>query len=343
MFLLYIENTVWSRLDITWYPCTLGEWVSLVSPPAGADGVVVGDTTLSVGSTQSRAGVSAGLLYAGRHLATLGADQALRPTVGRGTDHVSFAGAHADSVLFLPLAVGPTRVWFARFILGRDGDSGRLQLALGDGVTGVAVETGADWLVPDGVADGVDATGSGTWVDTFVVDAGPVGGAVGVEDALGPTADIWVAKVSRQAGAGTSSLLGTALGIGSAGCWIAGVNYFGGGRGSCLHDLSALTERVSGVSWLALTDGLVVLDFADCVRTAGSRTGVNTLLVDAGFVTGTFGVDDALWSTVGRYSNIVGKAGTGTDIIGIFALRIRSTWVGETRIYRSLRLSGCLN
>jgi hypothetical protein len=56
-----------------------------------------------------------------------------------------------------------------------------------------------------GVADGVDAAGSRTRVDTLVVDAGPVSRAIRVENALWATGQVGVAKVAGDAGAGTGA------------------------------------------------------------------------------------------------------------------------------------------
>jgi len=57
----------------------------------------------------------------------------------------------------------------------------------------------------------------------------------------------------------------------------------------------------------APTHRLVVYYLALSIGPTGSRTRVNTLLIDAGLVAGTLWVDDTLRSTVGWNPNIVGK------------------------------------
>jgi hypothetical protein len=148
---------------------------------------VVGDPTLCVGSAEAGAGVHAPLLHAGSRLAALGADQALWPTVGRGPDHGHFTGAHTHSVLFLVLAVGAARVGVTWIDVLRHGFTGRYQGALGDRVSGVAVEAGADGLVPQGVTDGIDATDARAGVNTLVVHAGTLAWTVVVVNTLRTT------------------------------------------------------------------------------------------------------------------------------------------------------------
>ena len=137
-------------------------------------------------------------MHAGSSLATLRAHKALRSAVGRSSDHGDFAGADAYSVLLLVLAVGAARVGVAWITLLDDRHTGWNQRALGDGISGVAVETGTDGLVTESVADGVDTADSRTRVHTLVVDTGAVAGTVCVEHTLGSAGQVGVAEVTRN-------------------------------------------------------------------------------------------------------------------------------------------------
>lgn len=60
---------------------------------------------------------------------------------------------------------------------------------------------------------------------------------------------------------------------------------------------SASDEWVSGISWRATANRIVIDDFASRTNAAGSRTGIPAFLVTASFVPSAIGVDDAFRST----------------------------------------------
>ncbi len=66
-------------------------------------------------------------------------------------------------------------------------------------VPDVALDTGADGIVVDDVADRVDPADSGAWVCASVLDAGLVDGAVVVDLALEGAAGVGVAVVAALA------------------------------------------------------------------------------------------------------------------------------------------------
>jgi hypothetical protein len=85
------------------------------------------------------------------------------------------------------LAVGAARVGVTWIDVLWHGVAGRYQGALGDRVSSVAVEAGADGLVPQGVTDGVDAADARAGVDTLVVHTGTLAWTVVVVNTLRTT------------------------------------------------------------------------------------------------------------------------------------------------------------
>ena len=148
---------------------------------------MVSDPALSIRSTETRTGVPTLLLDTGSDLGTFRAHQTFRSAVGRRSNLVWLAGANTYTILFLLLAVRTTRIRITRvkFFIYRD-TSGN-QGTLGNGIPRVSIKAGTDGLVTNGVTDGIDATGSGTRVNTFVVLAGSVSWAVCIQHTLWST------------------------------------------------------------------------------------------------------------------------------------------------------------
>ena len=190
----------------TWYFSAATEWVTLISSVAGADRVMVGHPALSVPTTQTRAGVPAGLLHACSCLAALRAHQAFRSAVGWRADHVSLTGADAHAILLLVLAVRTTGVGITGIKLLHNRHSSRYQRTLGDGISCVAIQTGADRLVPVSIADGIDPTDSWARINTLVVDTSSVGWTVGVHHTLGSAGQVGISEVSWNTGTSSCSL-----------------------------------------------------------------------------------------------------------------------------------------
>ena len=209
---------------ITWNEGTAAEGISLVADIAGTDGIVVGDPTFGIEPTEAGTGISTLLLDTGSALTTLRAHQTLGPAVGRRADHSWLTGADTHSVAFSELTGGTAGVGVTRVRGLRDDWTEREESALSDGISCVAHQAGAHRLVPVGVAHGVDATDPGAGVDALVVDAGPVGGTVGVEDTLGSTGEVRVSEVARDASTGSGSGPGPALSVGATRCRVTGIN-----------------------------------------------------------------------------------------------------------------------
>ena len=166
---------------------------------------MVGDAALRVAAAQAGAGVDTFLGDAGGDLAALGAHQALWPAVGRGSDHVALAGAHAHSVLLLVLAIGAARVGITWVEVRFNGDSSGREVAFGDGVSLIAQQAGTDRLVAVGVAHSIDATNPWAGVHTLLVNTGTIHRAVVVDNTLGPTGKVGVSEVARYACTGPCS------------------------------------------------------------------------------------------------------------------------------------------
>ena len=145
---------------------------------------MVGDSALSICTTKAWARIPTALLHACCRLATLRADQTLRSAVGWCSDHCSLTGANADSVLFFVLTVGSARVRVTWVGLFNNRNSLRDKGTLCNRITGVAVETGADGLVPHGVANSIDTTDSRAGIDALFIDASLVAWAFTVYDTL---------------------------------------------------------------------------------------------------------------------------------------------------------------
>ena len=190
----------------TWYLSTATEWVTLISSVTGADRVVVGHPTLSVSTTETRARVPAGLLHAGSGLATLRAHQAFRSAVRWRAYHVSFTGADTHTILLLVLTVCSTWVGITGIKFFHNRHSSWYERALGDGISSVAIQTGADRLVPVSITDGIDTTHSWARINTLVVDTGSVSWTVGVHDTLRSAGQVRVTKVSWDTGTCSCSL-----------------------------------------------------------------------------------------------------------------------------------------
>ena len=158
----------------------------------------------------------------------------------------------------------------------------------------------------DCVTDGVDAACSRARILAFVVNTSFVGWTVGVEDTLWSTSQIRIPEVTRKAGTSSSSLLCSALCIGSTRSWVAWINNFRDRFSCSCYDFSALIEWITCEASWTLTDRLMVHYLAASICTAGSGARVSAFLIDACFIAGTFGVNYAFRSTVGWDSNIAG-------------------------------------
>lgn len=133
----------------------------------------------------------------------------------------------------------------------------------------------------DSGAAGVVAAGPGAGVHTLLLDTGLVAGTLGIEDALGPTGRRGP-HIPSQTAASLMSVHLPAQSVGSTGrghTRNVGSLY----RGDHLGVLVTVVEGVATVALGTGADGVVVDHFAFSIGSTGARTGVDTLLLDAGF------------------------------------------------------------
>ena len=309
------------------------EGVSGVSRRTLADGVVVDDLTPGVVATSPRTGVDTLLVDAGRELVTVRADHTLWPAVRRVALVAWDTGTHTDTIDLPVLTVGTTGIRVAG--VGRlDRRRRRDEGTGGGGVSCVSRVAGADGIVVPHGALGVPPAGPRTGVATLLLDTGQVVGTLSVDQTLWSAAHVRVSDVVLDTSAGSGSVPGGALCVGSTGRGVAGVDRVG--SGDDLGQERAAREGVSGVLGGAGADGIVVDGGTPSVVPTGPDTGVGTLLLDTGLVTRTLSIEDTLRPTVGRGSDEARETGAGLVAVDLSALSVRTTRRGHTGDGRSL-------
>lgn len=249
--------------------------------------------------------------------AALGTDDALGPALRRHAHVAGQTGARGLAVGAVALGVGAARRRMAR--LAR---SHRLQLgapALGERVAGVAGRTGTDGNVLDDLALGVVAARARARVAALAAHAGAIACAVRTGGALGPAALVRIALVLGQ----TCALAVLAECVGAARRRIAqvlGLRPLGGRR----RFGRALGERIADVAGVTGADGHVAQDLAFGLEATGARARIAALLIDAGLIAGTVGVEDALGATVGRCTDVVFEARAGRAVADHLAAGVGS-------------------
>ena len=100
------------------------------------------------------------------------------------------------------------------------------QTAASEGITDISRQTGTDGVVVDDATLGVEATDSGTGIDTVLVDTGEAGDAVAVDDTLRSAAAVGVAEVVWPAATDTGAAPHLSVSIGTTGVGIAGISWW---------------------------------------------------------------------------------------------------------------------
>lgn len=137
-------------------------------------------------------------------------------------------------------------------------------------------------------------------------------------------------NVAIPARASLMSVNLSADGVGST--WIWDTRNVRCRRSHNLWVFVAVEERISAVSLGTAAYGVVVDHLALGVGSTGPGAGVNTLLLDTSLTELAFRREQALWSTVGRASEIAREAGTHRARTLRSAFTIWSTWVRITRV-----------
>ena len=100
------------------------------------------------------------------------------------------------------------------------------QTAASEGISDISRQTGADRIVVDDATLGVEATDSGTGIDTVLVDTGEAGDAVAVDDTLRSAAAVGVAEVVWPTATDTGAAAHLSVSIGTTGVGIAGISWW---------------------------------------------------------------------------------------------------------------------
>ena len=168
---------------------------------------MVPDSAVGVHSADTRAGINTLVVLAGLVRGTVTVDLTFRPAVGRGSKHSRSAGAVTS------VANGSWRVGVPATGIGITGifsNNGfynlRLESAFGKWISNVTFITGAGWYVGPHLTSGIDATNTGTRVNTFIPLTGFVRGTVRVYHTFRSAGNIRIPKVFRDTLAGSSSL-----------------------------------------------------------------------------------------------------------------------------------------
>lgn len=151
------------------------------------------------------------------------------------------------------------------------------------------------------IADGIQATGTGTRILALLLLAGTIRRTIRVEYALGTTALIGIAKVTFLALARASILARSTTCIRSTRTWIAGIQLI-----QLLYALfNALHERIAFHTFGTGTAGSVREHTTQSRLSTQSRTRIAALLIDASLLGRTFRAGHTFRSTIRRNSNVV--------------------------------------
>jgi hypothetical protein len=167
-----------------WRELTASIWISKVSTQAPTLWVMCLDTTLGIESTGASAGIDTSELETGLVTGTVWIGRALGSAVGGLTKVASDTGTDCNSILGSAFCIGPARGWLARVTGNRrtglkDGvlkrrslDSHLFRGAVGEGVSGEALQAGTDGTVLNCLALCVLSTGTWTNGHTSLVGTG---------------------------------------------------------------------------------------------------------------------------------------------------------------------------
>ena len=186
----------------------------------------------------------------------------------------------------------------------------------------------------DNSALGIDAAGAGAGVQALLTNAGQVQGAVIAEHTLRLALHQGVTLIGLDALTHGLSTPLLALGIDTTGAGVTRVSRPGRIRNN--WRLSASGERVSDGAWRTAADGVMIPDLTNCIDPTGSRTGVNTLLGNAGQTGPAVIILQTLCSAAcSRHGVSLVSSDTGADHLAtvvLTALGVGATRRGLTRV-----------
>ena len=234
--------------------------------------------------------------------------------------------ARVDATLFdAGLGRLAVRVHFALDLDDRL-DDGRTRLAPDERIAGEAAGAGADGIVADDLAPGVESASAGTRIATALVDAGQIVGAIGIGGAFRLAGHVRVTLESRKADAGVAVSAGrSAFRVGSARIRRAGDLLAIHGPLSFDGDGSAGRERIAFVTFAAGADGHVVGHSALGVGSAGVRARILATIPHAAPVSRAVRVEDALGPAGAvRVADVVRRAAALGPAAHVAAFRVQS-------------------
>ena len=312
----------------------LAERVTLIANWTFANSNVVSWFTFCIESTGPTAGIQATLLDASLALGAFIIDKAFRPTVGWWALISSIAAAHRGLSKGLAWSKGPTGWWVAR--INRPSwwwsNNIRLPHTVSKWITIIIRWAGADRMVGDDLAAGINSTSARARINTALIKTGPVLGTIWADNTLRSTVGR-SAKIASQACADTATTLHALVGKGTTKTVSTGVQFLC----YCLFwwTAGALLKSITHKSRRAATHGHMVNDLTLGIATTGARARVNTFIVSAGLVTVTVWVENALWPTAKFWiakktrrtgadaAALLGR-GNGTRTTGVWVAGIRS-------------------
>jgi len=154
-----------------------------------------------------------------------------------------------------------------------------------------------------------------------LLDASLVEVAIAVENALGPASDVGIAKVSGNTSASRGSFARFAFGVGSARRRIARFVFHGFGL---RRQVVTLSERISGQIDGTRANGVVIHGGTFGADAAGPDARILALLLDAGPVGRTFGIEHAFGSAARWSADKVGQTRASFVTVDDLAHGIRS-------------------
>lgn len=262
-----------------------GERIALVVLVTLADRSMIPGDTVGVDSAGSDAGVLTVVAQTGEVVRTVLIDYALWSTIGRCTEHASYAGA--DRTILLDSALGVRSAGRRQARIAR-----RHRLVVDDTleerIADEAGRTAADRIVGVDLALGVQAAHAVAGVAALLIDAGEMRSALRADQTL-RTAGRRCSTVTRTARAN-----GSVVGHSADTVWSARRRGAGILRWSGLLVEPAGLEGVARVACDAGAAWHVVVDLALSVGTADSGARISAMLIETSEVTGAVGVYRAL-------------------------------------------------
>lgn len=285
----------WWRRRLT---VTTRERIASKSTNAGANGIVVADTTLGLLAANIRTGIHALAVHTGLVSRTFGATGAFRTTGRRAANKLGQARANGLFVDLPTLGVGAAWGRLTRIYVNRNRWFVDYDATHAVWVAVVACQAVTSSQVVNHLALGVLATGSGARIAAFLVHTRQIRRAVGVQNTLGTTAIVGISEVIRQTLTRSCTTALFALGIYATRAGVAWLQNFNGG----IPNGTALTKRIPSEAAVAQAHGSVTENTAVGILTTESWARIRAFLIDARLIGGTLRVGNALgpavwWST----------------------------------------------